>query len=87
MHVLLIEDDELVASGLVSGLEMDAFVVDWVTDARSAENTLATLDTDIVILISGSRTLTASNFCVSGARVVSPCRYWCLRPGMPWKTG
>jgi len=24
--------------------------VDWVTDARSAENTLATLDTDIVIL-------------------------------------
>jgi DNA-binding response OmpR family regulator len=50
MHVLLIEDDELVASGLVSGLEMDAFVVDWVTDARSAENTLATLDTDIVIL-------------------------------------
>ncbi|TDT41456.1 winged helix family two component transcriptional regulator [Halospina denitrificans] len=50
MHVLLIEDDELVASGLVSGLEMDAFVVDWVTNARSAENAIATMDTDIVIL-------------------------------------
>lgn len=50
MHVLLIEDDELVASGLVSGLEMDSFVVDWVTDAISARNALATMDTDIVIL-------------------------------------
>lgn len=50
MHVLLIEDDELVASGLVSGLEMDAFVVDWVTDARSADNAMAAVNADVVIL-------------------------------------
>ena len=50
MHVLLIEDDELVASGLVSGLEMETFVVDWVRDARSADNAIATVETDIVIL-------------------------------------
>lgn len=50
MHVLLIEDDELVASGIVSGLEMDAFVVDWVTDARSADNAMAAVDADVVIL-------------------------------------
>jgi len=50
MHVLLIEDDDLVASGLVSGLEMDSFVVDRVTSARSAEHAMATVNTDIVIL-------------------------------------
>lgn len=50
MHVLLIEDDELVASGLVSGLKMETFVVDWVQDARHADNAIATVDTDIVIL-------------------------------------
>ncbi len=50
MHVLLIEDDELVASGLISGLEMESFVVDWVTDATSADSAMTTVATDIVIL-------------------------------------
>lgn len=50
MHVLLIEDDDLVASGLVSGLEMESFVVDRVTNAKHADNAIATINTDIVIL-------------------------------------
>ncbi|MGM0450596.1 MAG: response regulator [Pseudomonadota bacterium] len=50
MHVLLIEDDDLVASGLVSGLEMESFVVDRVTSARSADHAMETVSTDIVIL-------------------------------------
>ena len=50
MHVLLIEDDDLVASGLISGLEMESFVVDRVTSAKGAEHAMATVNTDIVIL-------------------------------------
>lgn len=50
MHVLLIEDDDLVASGLVSGLEMDSFVVDRVSSAGAADSAMATVATDIVIL-------------------------------------
>ncbi len=50
MHVLLVEDDDLVASGLITGLEMETFVVDRVRTARDADSAITTLNTDVVIL-------------------------------------
>lgn len=50
MHVFLVEDDDLVASGLKTGLEMESFVVDRVKTAREAESALETLNTDVIIL-------------------------------------
>lgn len=50
MHVLLVEDDELVASGLVAGLELHGFVVDWVSRGRQADQALGLFTADAVIL-------------------------------------
>jgi len=50
MHVLLIEDDELVGSGIRTGLELADFTVDWFTHAADARLALANLDNDIVVL-------------------------------------
>jgi DNA-binding response OmpR family regulator len=50
MHVLLIEDDELVGSGIRTGLELAGFTVDWFTRAADARVALANLDSDIVVL-------------------------------------
>ncbi|MBQ0833360.1 response regulator [Marinobacter sp.] len=50
MHVLLIEDDELVGSGIRTGLELAGFTVDWFTRAAEAREALANLDSDIVVL-------------------------------------
>jgi DNA-binding response OmpR family regulator len=50
MHVLLIEDDELVGSGIRSGLEIAGFTVDWVGTAADARLSLAGLASDVVVL-------------------------------------
>lgn len=50
MHVLLIEDDALVASGIQAGLAVEGFTVDPVDTAAQADAALATLASDIVIL-------------------------------------
>lgn len=50
MHVLLIEDDTLVGSGIRSGLEVAGFTVDWVTSAEQARLSLAAVDSDVVVL-------------------------------------
>lgn len=50
MHVLLVEDDELVASGLIAGLELHGFVVDWVSRGRQADQALGLFTADAVIL-------------------------------------
>lgn len=50
MHLLLVEDDALVASGIRSGLELEGFTVDHVATAAEADAALATLTSDIVIL-------------------------------------
>lgn len=50
MHVLLVEDDELVASGLVAGLELHGLVVDCVGSASQATQAMAQFSSDIVIL-------------------------------------
>ncbi len=50
MHILLIEDDDLVASGIQAGLRAADFTVDYVGTVAAGEAALATLATDLVIL-------------------------------------
>ncbi|MGO1431764.1 MAG: response regulator [Halomonas sp.] len=53
MHVLLIEDDPLVAAGIRSGLMTFDFVVDHVTTLSAARQALRTVSSDVVILDRG----------------------------------
>lgn len=50
MRVLLIEDDELVASGIRDGLHIHGFTVDHVTNAAAAQTALTTGHCDLAIL-------------------------------------
>lgn len=50
MHVLLIEDDPLVASGIVTGLRLHGLTVDHVGSASLARSALATSHFDICVL-------------------------------------
>lgn len=50
MHVLLIEDDELVASGIQAGLESHDFVVDQASTLVEARMAMASVASDVAIL-------------------------------------
>jgi two-component system, OmpR family, response regulator QseB len=50
MHVLLIEDDALIASGIISGLKLHAVTVDHVESARAARLALEASHFDLLIL-------------------------------------
>jgi two-component system response regulator QseB len=50
MHVLLIEDDPLVASGIVSGLRLHAVTVEHADSAQAAQTALDTGRCDLIIL-------------------------------------
>ncbi len=50
MHVLLVEDDALVASGIVAGLRLHAMTVDQVDSALAAKTAIETGHVDIVVL-------------------------------------
>ena len=53
MHVLLIEDDALVASGIRAGLAMHDYVVDHVASIAEARRALESVASDVVILDRG----------------------------------
>ena len=53
MHVLLIEDDALVASGIQAGLTAYDFVVDHVSNIAEAKSALEAVTSDVVILDRG----------------------------------
>lgn len=53
MHVLLVEDDALVASGIRAGLETFDFVVDGVATIAEARRVMASMQSDAVILDRG----------------------------------
>ena len=53
MHVLLIEDDALVADGIRAGLETQGFVVDVAASRAEADSLMAALASDLVILDRG----------------------------------
>jgi two-component system response regulator QseB len=50
LHILLIEDDALVASGIVAGLGLHGFTVDHMDSARMAEGALAAALFDACVL-------------------------------------
>lgn len=50
MHVLLVEDDQLIAQGLVAGLELQGFTLDHMVHARAAEQALQLGHFDAMIL-------------------------------------
>ena len=53
MHVLLIEDDALVASGIQAGLGVHGFVVDHVDSMADARCAMSAVSTDVVVLDRG----------------------------------
>ena len=50
MRILLIEDDGMIGKAVCQGLSQSGFVVDWVTDGRAAELSLANDVYDLAIL-------------------------------------
>ncbi|QHJ87854.1 response regulator transcription factor [Aequoribacter fuscus] len=50
MRVLLVEDEHSLAQGVVSGLEREGFVVDWVDSGRLAETAVKADPPDIMVL-------------------------------------
>lgn len=50
MHILLIEDDDLLADGLSRSLRQAGYVVEVASDGRSAENWLVSASFDLVVL-------------------------------------
>jgi DNA-binding response OmpR family regulator len=50
MHVLLVEDDALVASGIIAGLRLYGATVDHVETAQAARNALQAAHFDLVVL-------------------------------------
>jgi two-component system response regulator QseB len=50
MHILLCEDDDLIASGIVAGLGAQGLVVDRVATAAAAQAMLLAADFDVIIL-------------------------------------
>ncbi len=50
MRLLLVEDDTILGDGLKTGLEMDGYAVDWVTDGMMAEEALKTNQYELIVL-------------------------------------
>ena len=50
MRLLLVEDDGLLGDGIRSGLTQEGYAVDWLSDGRSAEQALQTINYELVIL-------------------------------------
>lgn len=50
MHVLVIEDDQLLGEGIRAGLELAGYTVDWVQDGLSAQHALARGSFEVVVL-------------------------------------
>jgi two-component system, OmpR family, response regulator QseB len=50
MHVLVVEDDELVASGVCAGLRLHGMTVDWVSSAHAAAAALDSAHFDSLVL-------------------------------------
>jgi two-component system response regulator QseB len=50
MRILLVEDDDLIGSGVEAGLRQAAFTVDWACDGREAQLALGTTKYALVVL-------------------------------------
>jgi two-component system, OmpR family, response regulator QseB len=50
MHVLVVEDDELLGDGMCAGLKQLNYTVDWLKDGKEASRMLQTSEFDIIVL-------------------------------------
>jgi len=50
MRVLVVEDDKIIGDGMVAGLQMEGYAVDWVEDKASADAALETTGYDLIVL-------------------------------------
>lgn len=50
MRLLVVEDDEILGDGLVAGLKIEGYAVDWLTNGRLANEALKTHNYDLVVL-------------------------------------
>ncbi len=50
MRVLLVEDDRMIAQGLLTALRQDGHAVDWMQDGASADEALRASTFDLVLL-------------------------------------
>ncbi|MDD5412812.1 MAG: response regulator [Methylobacter sp.] len=50
MRLLLVEDDEILGEGLVEGLKMEGYVVDWLTNGKLADEALKLNCYELIVL-------------------------------------
>jgi len=50
MRLLLVEDDEILGDGLVAGLAMEGYAVDWLTNGRLADEALQVNSYELIVL-------------------------------------
>lgn len=50
MRLLLVEDDEILGDGLVAGLKMEGYAVDWLTNGKLAEEALKINTYELIVL-------------------------------------
>jgi len=50
MRLLLVEDDEILGDGLVVGLTMEGYVVDWLTNGKQADEALKLNSYELIVL-------------------------------------
>ena len=50
MRVLLVEDDESLAQGIMTALRSESYTLDWLSDGRSALHALSSEHFDVAIL-------------------------------------
>ena len=51
MRLLLVEDDEILGDGLVAGLKMEGYAVDWLTSGKLADEALKLNSYELIVLI------------------------------------
>ncbi|TAN71056.1 MAG: response regulator [Methylobacter sp.] len=50
MRLLLVEDDEILGEGLVEGLKMEGYAVDWLTNGKLADEALKVNSYELIVL-------------------------------------
>lgn len=50
MRLLLVEDDDILGDGLVAGLSMEGYSVDWIIDGKLADEALKNTTYEVIIL-------------------------------------
>lgn len=50
MRILLVEDDSILGDGILAGLKLGDYAVDWVRDGESAASRCSTIDACVLDL-------------------------------------